>query len=100
MKGADDLAWILAYVGDPDFRSERPVCGSHQSNLHVDAEGNAALCFNTAAILSEPFVGSARTLSLAELWQGQKAERDRVVMDACTLNCGALNCHRRRFLAG
>ena len=97
VKGAEDLAWILAYVGDPDFRSERPVCGSHQSNLHVDAEGNVALCFNTAAILAAPFVGNARDRSLAELWTGEKAAQDRGVMDACTLNCGALNCHRRRF---
>ena len=97
VKGPADLPWILAYVGDPDFRSERPVCGSHQSNLHVDAEGNVALCFNTAAILAAPYVGSARDRSLAELWKGEKAGHDREVMDACTLNCGALNCHRRRF---
>lgn len=97
VKQAADRGWIEAYVGDPDFRTERPVCGSHQSNLHVDAEGNAALCFNTAAILDAPFVGNARHRSLAELWTGDKAGRDREVMDVCTLNCGALNCHRRRF---
>jgi MoaA/NifB/PqqE/SkfB family radical SAM enzyme len=96
VKTRADLPWMLAYVEDPDFRSERPVCGSHQRNLHVDAEGNTALCFNTAAILEHPWVGSAAERSLAELWSGEKAAEDRRFMDSCTLNCGALNCHRRR----
>jgi MoaA/NifB/PqqE/SkfB family radical SAM enzyme len=96
VKTRADLAWMLSYVDDPDFRTERPVCGSHHRNLHVDAEGNTALCFNTAAILEHPHVGSAASSSLAELWTGAKAAEDRRAMDLCTLNCGALNCHRRR----
>jgi MoaA/NifB/PqqE/SkfB family radical SAM enzyme len=96
VKTRADLPWMLSYVDDPDFRTERPVCGSHHRNLHVDAEGNVALCFNTAAILARPYVGNAAASSLAELWTGAKAAEDRRVMDACTLNCGALNCHRRR----
>jgi MoaA/NifB/PqqE/SkfB family radical SAM enzyme len=96
VKTRDDLAWMLAYVEDPDFRTQQPVCGAHQRNLHVDAEGNVALCFNTVAILERPWVGNAGERSLAELWTGEKAAEDRLVMDACTLNCGALNCHRRR----
>lgn len=100
VKKPSDLPWILDYIDDPDFRTARPVCGSHQRNLHVDAEGNVALCFNTAAILDHPFVGSARDTGLAELWNGAKAAEDREVMDLCTLNCGALNCHRRKVEAG
>ncbi|KAB2967293.1 MAG: radical SAM protein [Thermoanaerobaculia bacterium] len=96
VKTRADLAWMLAYVDDPDYRTEHPVCGSHRMNLHVDAEGNAALCFNTAAILEHPHVGNAGARSLAELWTGEKAAEDRRTMDLCTLNCGALNCHRRR----
>lgn len=96
VKRPADLDWILRYVDDPDFETAEPVCGSHHANLIVNARGEAALCFNTARILDEPFVGSARELSLMELWAGAKAEADRRVMDACTLNCGALNCHRRR----
>lgn len=96
VKQPDDLAWILAYVDDPDFRTESPVCGSHHRNLFVDAEGNVALCFNTTAILAAPFSGNVRDASLAEIWAGPKAAADRAVMDSCTLNCGALNCHRRR----
>jgi MoaA/NifB/PqqE/SkfB family radical SAM enzyme len=99
VKQPADLPWILDYVDDPDFRTAVPVCGSHQRNLHVDAQGNVALCFNTAAILDAPFVGSARETALAELWSGPKAAADRAVMDLCTLNCGALNCHRRKVPA-
>lgn len=96
VKRPADLPWILDYVEDPDFRTVEPVCGSHDRNLLVDAEGNVALCFNTRAILAAPFVGNVRDSSLAELWSGEKAEQDRIAMDRCTLNCGALNCHRRR----
>ncbi len=97
VKKPADLPWMLAYVDDPDFRTEQPICGSHHRNLFVDAQGNAALCFNTAAILERPFTGSARTSSLAELWTGEKSAADRFEMDLCTLNCGALNCHRRKI---
>ena len=96
VKRPADLAWILRYVDDPDFASEEPICGSHHLNLIVDARGDAALCFNTKRILDDPFVGNARHRSLAELWRGVKAASDRSVMDVCTLNCGALNCHRRK----
>jgi len=95
VKKPADFDWIARYVDDPDFRTERPVCGSHYQNLVVDAAGNAALCFVTRKILADPFAGNARTKSLREVWSGAKAEADRDVMDACTLNCGALNCHRR-----
>lgn len=100
VKKPADLPWILDYIDDPDFRTARPVCGSHQRNLHVDAEGNVALCFNTEAILERPFVGNAAGASLAALWTGAKAAEDRAVMDLCTLNCGALNCHRRKVAVG
>ena len=50
VKKPADLPWMLAYVDDPDFRTEQPICGSHHRNLFVDAQGNAALCYNTAAI--------------------------------------------------
>lgn len=99
VKKRSDLDWILAYLDDPDFRTESPVCGSHHRNLFVDAEGHVALCFNTTAILEVPYCGNVRDSSLAEIWSGQKAAADREVMDACTLNCGALNCHRRRTAA-
>jgi len=94
VKGPADLGWILRYVDDPDFRTERPVCGSHRMNLVVDARGDVALCFNSRSILDAPFVGNVRSRSLAELWAGEKAAADRGVMDSCRLNCGALNCHR------
>jgi len=97
VKKGTDLDWMLAYIADPDFESETPVCGSHQRNLLVDASGDVALCFNTAAILSAPFVGNVRDATLLELWTGGKAAQDRAVMDHCTLNCGALNCHRRKM---
>lgn len=90
-----DLQWILPYIADPDYRTARPICGSHYHSLFVDAEGNAALCFNTRAILGRPFVGNVAETSLGELWTGTKAGEDREQMDRCRLNCGALNCHRR-----
>ncbi|MBP9146413.1 MAG: radical SAM protein [Thermoanaerobaculia bacterium] len=96
VKRPADLDWILRYVDDPDFTTEEPICGSHHTNLIVDARGDGALCFNTQRILDDPFVGNARSSSLAELWSGRKAAADRAVMDVCTLNCGALNCHRRK----
>lgn len=96
VKRPADLDWILRYVDDPDFATEEPICASHHTNLIVDARGDGALCFNTQRILDDPFVGNARSVSLAELWQGAKAASDRAVMDVCTLNCGALNCHRKK----
>jgi MoaA/NifB/PqqE/SkfB family radical SAM enzyme len=96
VKRPADLDWILSYVEDPDFATEEPICGSHHLNLIVDARGDGALCFNTKRILDDPFVGNARHASLADLWRSVKAEQDRAVMDACTLNCGALNCHRKK----
>lgn len=96
VKRPADLDWILRYVDDPDYLTAEPICGSHHANLIVDARGDGALCFNTARILDDPFVGNAGSHSLAELWSGAKAARDRAVMDVCTLNCGALNCHRKR----
>ena len=96
VKRPADLDWILRYVDDPDFATEEPICGSHQTNLIIDARGDGALCFNTQRILEDPFVGNAANLSLAELWRGGKAADDRAIMDRCTLNCGALNCHRRK----
>lgn len=96
VKRPADLDWILRYVDDPDFSTEEPICGSHHTNLIVDARGDAALCFNTKRILDDPFVGNARDSSLADLWRGAKAAEDRDVMDACTMNCGALNCHRKK----
>jgi MoaA/NifB/PqqE/SkfB family radical SAM enzyme len=98
VKGREDLDWILAYIDDPDFVSAAPVCGSHHLNFIVDVHGDVALCFNTRRILDEPFIGNIRGSSLVELWAGEKAARDRGVMDQCTLNCGALNCHRRKGL--
>jgi len=95
VKQPADLDWIASYIRDPDFRTTQPVCASHERNLIVDTEGNVALCFNTAAILSDPFVGNVRHATLRDLWAGAKAAQDRWVMDRCTLNCGALNCHRR-----
>jgi hypothetical protein len=62
----------------------------------VDSRGDVALCFYTRRILERPFVGNARERSLVELWSGAKAAQDRAVMDLCTLNCGALNCHRQK----
>lgn len=100
VKKPADLPWILAYIDDPDFRTAHPICGSHHRNLHVDAVGNVALCFNTEAILERPFVGNAAEESLEALWAGANAAEDRAVMDRCTLNCGALNCHRRDVAVG
>lgn len=96
VKKKADLDWILRYIDDPDFTTEEAVCGSHYTNLIIDARGEGALCFNTARILPEPYIGSAAGRTLRELWGGPKAALDRDVMDRCTLNCGALNCHRRK----
>jgi MoaA/NifB/PqqE/SkfB family radical SAM enzyme len=96
VKRPGDLDWIEAYIEDPDFTTADPVCGSHHQNLIVDTEGNAALCFNTTAILSDPFAGNVAHLGLREIWRGLKAGEDRKTMDVCRLNCGALNCHRDR----
>ncbi|MEO8195859.1 MAG: radical SAM protein, partial [Thermoanaerobaculia bacterium] len=96
VKKPADLDWILRYVDDPDFATEEPICASHHTNLIVDARGDGALCFNTKRILDDPFIGNAGERSLAELWRGAKAASDRTVMDVCTLNCGALNCHRKK----
>lgn len=96
VKGPADLDWILRYVDDPDFVTATPVCGSHHQNLLVDSLGRASLCFNTRQILEDPFAGNVQRMSLAEIWSGAKAGRDRDVMDLCTLSCGALNCHRRK----
>ena len=96
VKGPQDLDWILRYIDDPDFETATPVCGSHHQNLLVDSRGDVALCFYTRRILERPFVGNARERSLVELWSGAKAAQDRAVMDLCTLNCGALNCHRQK----
>ena len=79
----------------PDFQTAQPVCASHHQNLIVDTEGDVALCFNTEAILAEPWSGNVLDRSLAEVWAGGKAGSDREVMDLCRLNCGALNCHRQ-----
>jgi len=100
VKTSADLPWILSYIDDPDFRTAQPVCGSHYQNLHLDAQGYVALCFNTRKILERPWIGNVRDASLAELWAGAKAAEDRQVMDRCTLNCGALNCHRREVEIG
>ena len=99
VKKSSDLPWIESYIDDPDFQTAIPVCGSHYSNLIVNVEGDAALCFNTKSILDQPYVGNAGQQSLAELWSGTKAAHDRDVMEVCRLNCGALNCHRRRSQA-
>jgi len=96
LKKPRDLSWMLPYIDDPDYQTAQPICGSHYTNLIVDSEGNASLCFNTQKILADPFVGNAATESLSTLWEGVKAQADREVMDQCRLNCGALLCHRRR----
>jgi MoaA/NifB/PqqE/SkfB family radical SAM enzyme len=95
-KRESDLDWLVSYITDPDFTSATPVCGSHERNLVVDPRGRVALCFNSRAVLPDaPFVGNVRERSLRELWTGGEAGDARRVMDACTLGCGTLNCHRR-----
>jgi MoaA/NifB/PqqE/SkfB family radical SAM enzyme len=99
VKSAADLPWMLAYVDDPDFETRSPVCGSQEKNLLVDATGEVSLCFNAAAILETPAIGNVRASSLREIWSSRPAAAARRVMDGCRLNCGALNCHRKRPVA-
>jgi MoaA/NifB/PqqE/SkfB family radical SAM enzyme len=96
LKGVESLDWIFSYIEDPDFRTSRPICGSHERNLVVSTRGDVSLCFNAAQIFSEPAVGNIRESTLAEIWRGRQSQEYRLVMDVCRLNCGALNCHRRR----
>lgn len=96
VKSRDDLVWISKYLESPDFTTDEPICGSHEKNLVVNADGNVALCYNSHDVLPrDPWVGNAADVPLAGLWSGPRAQAARAAMDACTLGCGQLNCHRR-----
>jgi MoaA/NifB/PqqE/SkfB family radical SAM enzyme/glycosyltransferase involved in cell wall biosynthesis len=94
-KSSADLDWLNSYITDPDFKTDEPICGSHEKNMVVDTLGRVSLCFNTPDNLPEPHVGNVREGQLVHLWGGKKAQHARLVMEDCTLGCGALNCHRR-----
>ncbi|MGE3469737.1 MAG: radical SAM protein [Vicinamibacterales bacterium] len=89
------LAWMQRYIDDPHFETGDPVCGSHERNLMIDPQGNAALCFGSKAILEEPYLGNVATSDVRALWTGDRARAARLVMDRCRLSCGTLHCHRR-----
>jgi len=96
LKGLDSFDWMSSYIDDPDFRTTRPICGSHERNLVVSTKGDVTLCFNASQIFDEPSIGNVRRCTLAEIWAGHRAADYREEMDECRLNCGALNCHRRQ----
>lgn len=92
-----DFEWMKLYINNPDFIGEQ-VCGSYEKNIMVDTYGEMQLCFNMKNINNGKSLGNVREFNynVVEAWNSEKASNARVVMKNCRLNCGILNCHRKK----
>lgn len=92
-----DFEWMKLYIDNHDFIGEQ-VCGSHEMNMMIDCYGEIQLCFNMKNIINGKTLGNIRDFNygIQEVWNSEKAHEARVIMANCRLNCGMLNCHRRR----
>jgi MoaA/NifB/PqqE/SkfB family radical SAM enzyme len=96
-KSRHDLGFMIDYLNGKEFRTEEPICASHERNFIVNTNGEVALCHNSwGAMPDAPYIGNlGADGTLVDIWTGARAQIARKVMDQCTLGCGALNCHRR-----
>ena len=92
-----DFEWMKLYISNPDFIGEQ-VCGSHEKNVMVDSYGEIQLCFNMININSGKSLGNVRDFdyNICTAWNSDGANSVRSVMENCRLNCGMLNCHRKK----
>lgn len=92
-----DFEWMKLYVYNPDFIGEQ-VCGSHERNIMIDSYGEIQLCFNMKKINNGKSLGNIRDYNndVQKIWESKEANTIRAVMEHCRLNCGMLNCHRKK----
>ncbi len=90
-----DLRWMRMYVRDPGFLVE-PVCASGERNIIVEQNGDVLLCHSMRTINGGLAIGNIRRNRLDDLLGSDSSDRLRGVMRRCRLNCGMLNCHRKR----
>ncbi len=90
-----DLEWMKLYIDSPDFIGE-PVCGSYERNIMIDSRGEARLCFDMKKIAGALTLGNVREKKLRDIWTSSEADKIRSIMIDCRLNCGMLNCHRKK----
>lgn len=92
-----DFEWMKLYISNPDFIGEQ-VCGSHEKNVMVDSYGEIQLCFNMTSINSGKSLGNIRYFdyNISTVWNSDCANNARLIMKSCRLNCGMLNCHRKK----
>jgi MoaA/NifB/PqqE/SkfB family radical SAM enzyme len=92
-----DFEWMKLYIENPDFIGEQ-VCGSHEKNIMIDCYGEIQLCFNMTKINQNKSLGNIRDFDydISRVWDSDEADKVRLIMMNCRLNCGMLNCHRRK----
>lgn len=92
-----DFEWMKLYINNPDFIGEQ-VCGSHEKNVMVDSYGEMQLCFNMTNINNSKSLGNVRDFNydIKVAWNSEGANRAKLIMKDCRLNCGMLNCHRKK----
>lgn len=91
---ARDYESMRIYLKNPQ-QLAHPVCGSHLQNIMLDTLGRVKLCFSMARVTDSGYVGNVRESALSDLWYSDVAGEARVLMDACRLPCGMLQCHRK-----
>lgn len=92
-----DFEWMKLYIENPDFIGEQ-VCGSHEKNVMIDSYGEIQLCFNMKNINNGQVLGNIRDYNydIQDIWLSERANNVRLIMQECRLNCGMLNCHRKK----
>jgi len=92
-----DFEWMKLYIENPDFIGEQ-VCGSCEKNIMINCYGEIELCFNMKNINKGKSLGNIRDFdyNIGKIWDSEESNNVRKIMQNCRLNCGMLNCHRKR----
>lgn len=92
-----DFEWMKLYINNSNFIGEQ-ICESYKNNLIIDSYGEIKLCFDMKKINDgKPSIGNIRDYkNIEEIWTSREADSIRKIMENCRLNCGLLNCHRKK----
>ena len=93
----NDFNWMKLYVDNPDFMGVQ-VCASFENNIIVDSYGNAKLCFNMNELFKSKTLDNIKNSSLKDFWTSKNTNKMRAVLSKCRMNCGMLNCHKKRTI--
>jgi MoaA/NifB/PqqE/SkfB family radical SAM enzyme len=94
----EEFKIIKEYFYNP-IRIKKGSCISPQNNLVVDVTGKVLHCFGHGRTGLMP-LGTVPKDNIVDLWESEKAIRNREFLSNCNFGCGLLLCHNRNSKRG